>query len=455
MKRISAKLSGALGNGIDDDTEFLQKAIRKAASCKVPLYVEKGRYLTGPLDISSSIEIIFEEGSELVFIPGQDRYPPVLTRWEGVDCHAFCPCIFIHDATDVSIHGKGRICGSGVYWWNELLLKRRRGQKGPESLFEKKLASLNAGYEQQPGGGGGREIQFLRPDLIGVIRSDNISIEGLILVDSPFWTLHTIYSNNIRIVDVSISNPPSAPNTDGMDIDSCCNVLIRDCVIDVGDDGIALKSGSGQEGIAAAAITENIRIESCLVTNAHGGVVVGSETAAGIRNVRVSGCTFIGTDRGIRIKTRRGRGGRISDMVFEDIVMKKTICPITINMYYSCGATKLDCFTLDRVAPASDTPSIRNIMIRGIMADGIRSCAAFIIGLPESPIEGLCFSDSSFSLAGEEMLLDVRRAEMYYGLPDVEKRGVRLRNAYVSISNLHFEGFDDAVLILEEGAAVR
>ena len=304
------------GDGRTDNTAALQELL----DMKGTLVLFKGVYMTGPLTVHEDTRIEFEEGAVLKFIPDFSLYGPVYTRWEGVKCHCMHPCLYIDGARNVSITGKGTIDGSGQAWWDQANL-RRNAADGPQTDIERMFASLNPGYEDQPGGGGGRQVQFLRPPLVQIHESSGVTIEGLTIVDSPFWTIHPVFSDHIVLRDLRIENPADAPNTDGIDIESCTDVVVESCFVHVGDDGIALKSGSGRSGIEDAAPTSRVAIRGCTVKAAHGGAVIGSETAAGIDHIEVSDCIFDGTDRGIRIKSRRGRGGSIHDLVFRNLTM--------------------------------------------------------------------------------------------------------------------------------------
>jgi polygalacturonase len=308
--------------------------------------------------------------------------------------------------------------------------KRRAGQDRPVSDIEKALASLNRGYEIQPGGGGGRATQFLRPPVIQFFNCRNVAIRDITVINSPFWTIHPVYCKNLEISGVTIINPPDAPNTDGIDIDSCAGVLVQDCTISVGDDGIALKSGSGSDGLRVNRPTRDVTVRNCTVSAGHGGIVIGSETAGGIQQVLTEGCRFIGTDRGIRIKSRRGRGGDMADMVFRNLVMEDNLCPLTINMYYRCGASQEDNQLFSQTAGplGPGTPSVRNIHISGIRASGCRASAGFVAGLPESPVENLTIEDSVFS-TNEQCGVSADESEMYLGIPAVGVRSFRVLNA--------------------------
>ena len=423
---------GAIGNNIADDTIAIRKALRECAG-KDTLYISKGIYRTGALEIPSRSRIEFEDGATLSFIDDFSIYEPVMTRWEGVDCYAMHPLFFITDAEDIEITGNGILDGNGRKWW-DYIYYRRADQKEPVTAIEKSFAELNPDYRNQPGGGGGRQTQFLRPPLFQIWRSRNIKIDGLELTNSPFWTLHPVYSNNLQFINMKIINPYVTPNTDGMDIESCLDVIVDNCYVDVGDDGIALKSGSGESGVEKAIPCKNITIRNSTVKQAHGGFVIGSETAAGMSHISVKDCRFIGTDRGIRIKTRRGRGGEIYDIDIENIDTEDVISPITINMYYKWGSDEPGLYSLEKEPITKMTPHIHDITIRGLRAKGCRASAGFIVGLPEMRITNVRIEDSVIDVVEKpEKGLEV---EMYKGIPDTDYRGIRVRNADITLKNV-------------------
>jgi len=426
----------ALGDGKCDDSLPLSRAFASLNEGD-ELHIPSGVYRTAPLSLSvNAVTISFERGAVLSFIDDPKLYPPVATRWEGVMCHALHPCFFIHDCRGVRITGLGVLNGNGKSWWDTA--REKKTQTKPESALEQRLASLNPGYESQSGGGGGRASQFLRPPLFQILHAEEVTVEDITLKDSPFWTFHPVLSKHLAIRNIHIDNPSDAPNTDGIDVDSCQDVEISGCEVHVGDDGIALKSGAGEDALRVGVPTSHVRIHDCTVRSAHGGAVIGSETGAGINDITVENCLFDGTDRGIRIKTRRGRAGDIQGLVFRNITMRHTLCPITVNMYYVCGTKDRSLFALDAVPVTDTTPSIRNVTIEQVKADDVRSSCGFIVGLPECPITGLSLKDCSFSLAKE--LRPVEESEMYGGLPSVEGRGIRLRNVAIHMENIQGAG---------------
>ncbi|AEV29746.1 endopolygalacturonase [Sphaerochaeta pleomorpha str. Grapes] len=438
MKQYFLSDFEANNDGVFDNTEAFAAAFTAIAEGGC-LSIGPGTWRTGPITISGhDIEVHIHKDAKIVFIPEEGKYIPVYSRWEGINCYCMHPCLYILNSHRVTIQGEGTLYGSGHYWW-DLSLGKRNLKMEPATETEKRFALLNPGYKSQGGGGGGRQSQFLRPPLVQVKDSSDILLEGITLEDSPFWTLHPLYSRNLVFKNLSIKNPKNAPNTDGIDLDSCENVTIEGCVIDVGDDGIALKSGSGPDGILTGRPTKDVRIFQCTVRNAHGGAVIGSETAAGIHNVEVSNCLFDGTDRGIRIKTRRGRGGKISHLSFLGLKMVKNLCPLTINLYYRCGSFSNEDFSLEKLPVCPETPSVSDIRITDCEAVGCLSSIAFIVGLPESPITGLCIEDCTFSLDQEESH-PVEESEMYLGLPLPQGRGMRLRNVHLMLKNVSVNG---------------
>jgi polygalacturonase len=338
------------------------------------------------------------------------------------------PLIFANGERQVAVTGKGSLNGNGQAWWDILRDKRRRNQVWPETDMEMRLADLNPGNNSQPSGGGGRNTQFLRPPMIQFYKCTDVCIEDISIIDSPFWTLHPVFCDRLTIRNVTITNPPDAPNTDGIDIDSCRDVLIERCHVGVGDDGIVLKSGSGEDGLRVNVPTSNVVVRNCTVKDGHGGIVIGSETAGGIFDVTVEDCVFAGTDRGIRIKTRRGRGGHIRNLSFHNLSMENNLCPLAINMFYRCGAKLSDGFFVqDPLQVGVTTPSIKNVTISRIHASGCRASAGFIAELPESPIENLTIRSCEFS-TDETSPASPEESDMFLGLPPVQGKSFRVLN---------------------------
>ena len=174
--------------------------------------------------------------------------------------------------------------------------------------------------------------------------------------NSPFWTINPEFCDNVTISGITIFNPHS-PNTDGINPSSCKNVHISNCHISVGDDCITIKSGRDEDGRKYGRPTENVTITNCTMLSGHGGVVIGSEMSGGIKKITISNCVFDGTDRGIRIKSARGRGGIVEDIRVDNVVMN-TIKEeaFIMDLFYDKS---------NAVEPVSErTPIFRNIHIK-------------------------------------------------------------------------------------------
>src|SRR3984957_4905458 len=294
------------GDGLTNCTAFLQKEIDACAqSGGGTVYIPAGVYLTGTLWMRSNVTLHLESGAKLLGVPDVSAFPIWVSRWEGTAKPTHAALICGEDLENIAITGRGTIDGGGRMWWD---------------LFNDK------------------KLSHVRPRLIRVVNCRNVLIDGITLTNSGFWTLNPVACDNVTISRVTVKNPADSPNTDGINPDSCSNVRISDCYIDVGDDCVTIKSGSEEDGRISPPPSENTTITNCNMLHGHGAVVIGSETSGGVRNVVISNCVFCGTDRGIRLKSRRGRGGVVEDVRVDNLIMDEVLCPLVINMFYVCGA---------------------------------------------------------------------------------------------------------------------
>nr|WP_225426219.1 glycosyl hydrolase family 28 protein [Levilactobacillus brevis] len=309
----------------------------------------------------------------------------------------------------------------------------------PQETYERRLAQLNPDYKTRTGGGGRPSTQYLRPPLVQFWTCHDIVLDGITLKNSPFWTLHMVYSKNITIKHTTFSNPADAINTDAMDIDSSENVIVSHCLLDVGDDGVTLKSGSGKDGLRINLPTKNVKVTDCRILSSHGGIAIGSETAAGISGVEVSNCVFEGTRRGIRLKSRRTRGGTIKDIKLTNLKMDACWCPISLEQYFAPGVLPNEEATVLSEGPQpvdETTPHIQNIEIKDITATNVRATAAFIVGLPEAPIQHVTIENFNWSLANKADLLPTEYAEETGGRFHDTSRDIKT----INVNNLSING---------------
>jgi polygalacturonase len=421
---VSVRDLGAVGDGTSLDTDALQSAIDRCASTGGgTVEVPSGRYRTGAIVLRDDVTLHLDAGATLVGSERPQDYPLVRARWEGRERETHAPLIGGNGLRNVAITGRGTIDGAGAPWWT----RHREGR-----------------------------LDHPRPRLVSLADSTNVLIADVTLTNSPSWTINPVRCENVIVDRVTIDNPHDSPNTDGINPDSCRYVRIANCYIDVGDDCITIKSGIETEAPELLTPCENIVVTGCTMVNGHGGVVIGSEMSGDVRNVVVANCVFTHTERGIRIKSRRGRGGIVEDVRVTNVIMRDVLCPFTMNLHYNFLA-KGDPIVSDRRARPVDrgTPRVRHISFTGVTARDAHYAAAFLCGLPEMPIEDVAFADVAISLATEARS---GRPEMMDGIEPMSRigfvarhiRGLRLDRVEITGHSGDAFVFDDVGLAREE-----
>jgi len=370
---------GTVADGMTKDTQAIEKAIEAGAKAGGAIIrFPAGRYATGPLRLESNITLDLAPGSTLLFSTDTFDYPLVKTRWEGIECMNYAPLIYAYKCENVAITGGGTIDGAGAAWWDWAKADNGKAQGKLRAFADKGIpVAQRAMGDRSPG---------LRPTMLEFMNCKNVLIEGVTLTESPFWTVHPVYCENVWVRYVTIHG--TGPNTDGVDPDSCKNVLIEHSTIDTADDCVAIKSGRDTDGRAVNIPCENVTVRFCTMKNGHAGVAIGSETAGSVRNVLVTDCTFSATSFGVRLKTRRGRGGVVEDVTYTNLAIDHTPQDaININMQYeNPPAEKM----------SVRTPTFRNIVVQNITATDCQK-AATIRGIPENPLEGLLLKNLKLS----------------------------------------------------------
>jgi Glycosyl hydrolases family 28 len=392
---LNVKDLGAVGDGQTSSTAAIQAAIDRCGQGGGTVVVPPGEYVTGTLRMRSHVQLHLEAGARLLGSQNAADYPVGVSRWEGKVKPSHTALIAGEELTNVAITGRGVIDGRGQYWWD---------------LFN-----------------GGR-LEHQRPKLLRLVNCRDVLIDGITCENASFWTLNPTACNNLTISRVTVRNPPDSPNTDGINPDSCSNVHISDCHIDVGDDCVAIKSGCEDDGRRELLPCENITVTNCTMLRGHGGVVIGSETSGGVRNVAISNCVFNGTDRGIRVKSRRGRGGVVEDVRVDNVVMDSVICPIVLYLFYGCGAWDQERVTDRRAYPVNaGTPRVRRLRFSNISARRVRYAAMFVLGLPEMNIQDVTVDGLSVHLDSASTAKG--SPAMAPGIPDMCRAGIVMENA--------------------------
>ena len=313
---------------VPNDTSVLNtEAINRAiATCSLngggKVVVPAGTWFTAPLTLKSNVNLHLEEGSTVLFTTNPKYFPVVLTRWEGIDCYNLQPLVYAYGETNIAITGKGTLdggaanenwwkkCGAERFGWKEGDISQRTGQPKLMQWNNEKLPVSRRILSETDG---------LRPQMINFYRCNNVLIEGVRILRSPFWVIHPLMCNNLTVRGVYVEN--DGPNGDGCDPESCSNVLIENCYFNTGDDCIAIKSGRNNDGRLWAKPSENIIVRNCEMKNGHGGVVIGSEISGGYKNLFVENCKMDSPllDRVIRIKTNTLRGGIIENIFVRNV----------------------------------------------------------------------------------------------------------------------------------------
>lgn len=424
---------GAVGDGVHDDTAALQAAI---ACC--PDYgrvlLPAGDWLSGPLFLKPRLRLELAKGARLLGLRDIGRWPllpakrinsdgseHILGTWEGLPATCHASLVNIIDADDVIIHGEGEIDGNAGFdtWWSR-----------PKTPF--------AGW---------------RPRAVLLAQASKIIIDGIGIRNSPSWTLHALLSRDLTFSALRVQAPTDSPNTDGIDPESCSDVRIIGVHVSTGDDCIAIKSGKRNpdpDGPPPPP-SRDVLIANCLLEEGHGAVVLGSENAGGVYNVLARDCLFRNTDRGLRIKTRRGRGSDavIDGLRLEHIRMEGVGTAFVVNCFYWCDPDGKEAWVGDRRPRVVDalTPSIRNLQLDDVDCIDTRHSAIHLLGLPELPIENVSVNRFRVRYATDA---DDGYPDMAEGIEPVSRQAIHLSNVRgMALHDLDIDGHDGA-LISEE-----
>jgi polygalacturonase len=384
---------GAVGDGITLNTQAFADAIDHLADRGGgTLVVPSGIWYTGPIALRSHIRLHLEKGALILFTTDTAAYPLIDTYYEGIAARRCQSPISGRGLENIAITGEGTINGSGQAWRP---LKR---DKVTEKHWNQVISS--GGILKTP------DLWWpfataaaVRPVMVSLIECKNILLQGVLFENSANWNLHPLLCENLIIDGIFARNPAYAQNGDGLDIESCRNVLVVNSTFDVGDDAICLKSGKDAEGRRRARPTENVIIDNCKVFQGHGGFVVGSEMSGGVRNISLTNCQFLGTDVGLRFKSKRGRGGIVENIYASHINMFDIITDSFLFDLYYGGKSASEVLeaggeTPDNLPPppvTEETPEFRNIYVSHLVSRNARR-AMYFNGLPEKNISNIHLS---------------------------------------------------------------
>lgn len=398
---------GAKPDGKTFCTESFRKAI---VTCSEDgggrVVVPKGIYLTGPIHLENNVNLYLEEGAEILFSTNPDDYYPLVhTSFEGMELMNYSPLIYAYNKKNIAITGKGVLNGQAnkTNWWpwkgstsegHDYGYKEgqpsQRDNLNLPALMD--MAENDVPVEKRIFG----KNHYLRPNFIEPFGCENVLIKDVKIINAPFWILHPIKSKNVIVDGVNIQS--HGPNNDGCDPEYSKNVLIKNCTFNTGDDCIAIKAGRDNEGRKVGITSENVIVRNCNMIDGHGGVVIGSEMSAGVKNVYVEDCIMDSPnlDRAIRIKTNTKRGGIVDGVYVRNIkVGKIKEAVLKINMHYSVYGNQTGDFI----------PEVRNVYLENITVKDAGKYAIFADGLENSKIDNVVFKNVKIDAVKEDFSL--------------------------------------------------
>ncbi|MCI2122459.1 MAG: glycoside hydrolase family 28 protein, partial [Bacteroidales bacterium] len=419
-RTVSITDFGGVGDGVTLNTKAFSDAVEHLSSLGGGhLDVPDGIWFTGPVRLKNNIDLHISEGAIVVFSSDRDLYPIVNTSFEGLDTRRCESPISAVNAKNISITGTGVIDGGGENWrsvkkskmtsseWKKLVasggvVNEKKNVWYPDEGYRdaERNAEMNVPRRLVTDSEWNAAKSFLRPVMISFRNCENVMLRDVSLQNSPCWTIHPLMCKNVIIDGIKVRNASYAQNSDGIDIESCENVVLLNSAFDVGDDGICIKSGKDGDGRRRGTPCRNVIVSGCSVYHGHGGFVVGSEMSGGVENVKVSDCRFMGTDVGLRFKSKRGRGGVVKNIYADRIVMTGIVTDaILVDLFYggvsASEAAEMktgkngDNHVKAKIPPVDETtPEFRDIHISNVVCRGAAR-AIYFDGLPEMPIRNI------------------------------------------------------------------
>jgi polygalacturonase len=391
---------GAKAGGASDCLPAIKLAIaacNKAGGGRV--MIPAGTYFVkGPIHLLSNVNLHLDDNAIVKFSTDDNDFLPVVyTRYEGVEFMNYSPLIYAYGQTNIAVTGKGILDGQADndHWWNWTGSKRFGWKEGMPSQNdpENKPRLMEMGAKGVPvndrvfGKG-----HYMRPTMIEFYNCKKILIQGVTLINAPFWLIHPTLSQNIT-VDGVVTNS-LGPNNDGCDPESCTDVIIKNCSFTDGDDCIAIKSGRDEDGRRVNVPSKNIIVENCDMKDGHGGVVIGSETSGGVENVYAQNCTMNSPhlERAIRIKSNACRGGAMKNFYFRNIkVGEVREAVVKINMFYE----------KEKAAKCNFPPSLEGVFVNMVTSQK-SEYGIYIEGLETKPVQDIHITDCNFENVEKE-----------------------------------------------------
>jgi polygalacturonase len=409
---------GAKGDGSTNCTAAIHQAIAacaKAGGGRV--VVPSGRFLTGAVHLDNNVNLYLSEGATLAFSQDPKHFLPVVyTRFEGTECMNYSPFIYAFEKTNVGLSGPGTLDGQADcnHWWNWVGRASCGGGPGkPSHAADRKMVTgmgdRNVPVKERVFGEG----HMLRPNFIQPYKCTNVVIEGVTIKNSPMWEVNPVLCKNVTVRGLLIET--DGPNNDGVDPESCTDVLIEKCTFKTGDDCIAIKSGRNEDGRRVGVPCANIIVRDCNMSDGHGGVSIGSEVSGGIQNVFVDNCKMDSPhlQRALRIKTNSYRGGKIANIVFRNTTVGQVAeAVVDVDYFYEEGEG------------GPFMPTVEHIYVSNVTSKKSKH-GLFLHGYQNDPIRGLTVVNCKFDGAAQGNYLE--------NVSQVELRDVTVNGKAVKI----------------------
>ncbi len=337
--------------------------------------IPEGRWLTGPIHLRDNVNLHLDAGALVEFSENfYDYLPVVYGILAGNRVYSVSHFLYAYRCKNIAITGEGTFDGHGQAWWH-----MKHHQPGMEDLMKKgkALAPMSERVYDRPEDG-------VRPRLLQFVECENVLLEGNTLKNSPSWTVHLAWCQNITVRGVTVENPLDAPNTDGINFEYCKRAVMEHCTVSGGDDMCCVKAGRDNDAWESGVPCEDIEIRNCRAIQCKGGgVTIGSETSASVRNIWLHDCYFERVCSGLNMKTMKGRGGAVENIDVENIEVKlATRDAIRINMKYT--GEPLD----DYSQPNHHMPKVRNFYIKNFVCHET-PCAMTVCGVKGHELENI------------------------------------------------------------------
>lgn len=366
---------GATGDGKTLDTKAIQKAIDDCTPYG-EVYIPAGEYITGALFIlKNDISIHLAEGAILKASHNLGNFPMVKTIYEGWKVDVYSSVLNLGDLDSGKRYSNIRIYGPGTI----------DNQGNVLADIQTKVISRMARSHGLP-----------------ITNCENVAIDGITLTNPCTWNVHPLLcegltTNNVNLISAALG----LSNADCWDPDSSSDCYLLNSVLDGQDDNVSIKSVRyiTPEGKEILKPSENIYISYCRFVRG-GGLCVGVEMPAGVRNVWFTDCVVENSDRGFQIHNRPEGPGAVENLNFRDITVHRTGCwGINVNMWYWVPSYMPGSFKPEDLRKVSNI-TFENIHIMHADGNPIQ-----VLGMPEQPISDITFKNVTIDSSDYDVLL--------------------------------------------------